>query len=72
MKKDNFQCFRESSLITLVLLLRRTTESAPTTSTKNYCCNHYSYCHRYRIAARTSNAPDTSTGHLGFRTVVAS
>ena len=37
----------------------------------SYLC-HDSYCHRYRIAARTSNAPDTSTGHLGFRTVVAS
>lgn len=28
---------------------------------------HASYCHRYRIAARTSNTPDTSTGHIGFR-----
>ncbi|MEM7287086.1 MAG: formylglycine-generating enzyme family protein [Actinomycetota bacterium] len=36
----------------------------------SYLC-HDSYCHRYRIAARTSNSPDTSTGHLGFRTVAA-
>jgi formylglycine-generating enzyme required for sulfatase activity len=28
---------------------------------------HRSYCHRYRIAARTSNTPDTSTSHIGFR-----
>lgn len=28
---------------------------------------HASYCHRYRIAARTSNTPDTSTSHIGFR-----
>jgi formylglycine-generating enzyme required for sulfatase activity len=28
---------------------------------------HQSYCHRYRIAARTSNTPDTSTSHIGMR-----
>lgn len=28
---------------------------------------HASYCHRYRIAARSSNTPDTSTSHIGFR-----
>ena len=28
---------------------------------------HASYCHRYRIAARHSNTPDTSTSHIGFR-----
>jgi sulfatase modifying factor 1 len=32
----------------------------------SYMC-HASYCHRYRIAARTSNTPDSSTGHMGFR-----
>lgn len=32
----------------------------------SYLC-HRSYCYRYRVAARTSNTPDTSTGHLGFR-----
>jgi len=32
----------------------------------SYLC-HYSYCNRYRVAARTSNTPDTSTGNLGFR-----
>jgi formylglycine-generating enzyme len=30
---------------------------------------HASYCHRYRIAARTGNTPDSSTGHTGFRVV---
>ncbi|MBT0957526.1 formylglycine-generating enzyme family protein [Alphaproteobacteria bacterium KMM 3653] len=30
---------------------------------------HRSYCYRYRIAARTGNAPDTSTTHQGFRMV---
>lgn len=30
---------------------------------------HRSYCYRYRIAARTGNAPDTSTTHIGFRVV---
>jgi formylglycine-generating enzyme required for sulfatase activity len=28
---------------------------------------HSSYCNRYRVAARTSNTPDTSSANLGFR-----
>jgi sulfatase modifying factor 1 len=28
---------------------------------------HESYCNRYRVAARTSNTPDCSTAHMGFR-----
>ncbi len=28
---------------------------------------HRSYCNRYRVAARTSNTPDSSTINLGFR-----
>ena len=32
----------------------------------SYLC-HASYCHRYRLAARSQNAPDSSTGHMGFR-----
>jgi formylglycine-generating enzyme required for sulfatase activity len=32
----------------------------------SYMC-HDSYCNRYRVAARTSNTPDSSAGHLGFR-----
>lgn len=34
----------------------------------SYLC-HDSYCNRYRVAARTSNTPDSSTGNLGFRVV---
>jgi formylglycine-generating enzyme required for sulfatase activity len=34
----------------------------------SYAC-HASYCTRYRLAARTSNTPDSSTGHTGFRCV---
>ena len=34
----------------------------------SYMC-HASYCNRYRVAARTSNTPDSSTGHMGFRCV---
>jgi formylglycine-generating enzyme required for sulfatase activity len=30
---------------------------------------HRSYCNRYRVAARTSNTPDSSTANLGFRCV---
>ncbi|WP_020556416.1 MULTISPECIES: formylglycine-generating enzyme family protein [Streptomycetaceae] len=28
---------------------------------------HASYCNRYRVAARSSNTPDSSAGHMGFR-----
>jgi formylglycine-generating enzyme required for sulfatase activity len=35
----------------------------------SYLC-HYTYCNRYRVAARTSNTPDSSTGHMGFRCAV--
>ncbi|MER6012664.1 formylglycine-generating enzyme family protein [Streptomyces bluensis] len=28
---------------------------------------HASYCNRYRVAARSKNTPDSSTGHGGFR-----
>lgn len=34
----------------------------------SYLC-HRSYCYRYRNAARTSNTPGTSCGHIGFRIV---
>jgi formylglycine-generating enzyme len=32
----------------------------------SYLC-HKSYCNRYRVAARSSNTPDSSTGNSGFR-----
>jgi len=32
----------------------------------SYLC-HRSYCNRYRVAARSSNTPDSTTGHMGFR-----
>lgn len=32
----------------------------------SYLC-HDSYCFRYRVAARSSNTPDTATGNIGFR-----
>ncbi len=28
---------------------------------------HYSYCNRYRVAARSSNTPDSSASNMGFR-----
>jgi sulfatase modifying factor 1 len=34
----------------------------------SYLC-HESYCNRYRVAARTSNTPDSSTGNIGFRCI---
>ncbi|MGI5128793.1 formylglycine-generating enzyme family protein [Pseudonocardia sp. CA-107938] len=33
----------------------------------SYLC-HESYCNRYRVAARTANTPDSSSGNTGFRT----
>lgn len=32
----------------------------------SYLC-HHSYCNRYRVAARTSNTPESSCGNIGFR-----
>ena len=32
----------------------------------SYLC-HRSYCNRYRVAARSSNTPDSSVGNTGFR-----
>lgn len=34
----------------------------------SYLC-HHSYCNRYRVAARTSNTADSSSGNIGFRCV---
>ncbi len=33
---------------------------------------HASYCNRYRVAARTSNTPDSSASNIGFRCVRSS
>lgn len=35
----------------------------------SYLC-HESYCNRYRVAARSKNTPESSTGNIGFRCVV--
>lgn len=32
----------------------------------SYLC-HRSYCNRYRVAARSANTPESTTGNLGFR-----
>ena len=32
----------------------------------SYLC-HDSYCHRYRVAARSSNTPESTSGNTGFR-----
>jgi sulfatase modifying factor 1 len=34
----------------------------------SYLC-HHSYCNRYRVAARTSNTPDSATTNMSFRCV---
>lgn len=36
----------------------------------SYMC-HDSYCNRYRVAARTCNEPDASSGNVGFRACAA-
>jgi len=36
----------------------------------SYLC-HDSYCNRYRVAARSSNGPDSTTGNMGFRVAAA-
>lgn len=50
----------------------RVDPAGPTTGTArvmrggSYLC-HESYCWRYRVDARSSNTPDSTTGNLGFR-----
>jgi sulfatase modifying factor 1 len=41
-------------------------EEARATRGGSYLC-HHSYCNRYRVAARSSNTANTSTGNTGFR-----
>ncbi len=41
-------------------------DQAMATRGGSYLC-HDSYCNRYRVAARSSNTVDTSTGNMGFR-----
>ncbi|MGY3608975.1 MULTISPECIES: formylglycine-generating enzyme family protein [unclassified Bradyrhizobium] len=45
-------------------------EPAPNRSTRggSFLC-HESYCNRYRVAARGSNTPDSSSSNMGFRVV---
>ena len=43
---------------------------AKVTKGGSFLC-HDSYCNRYRVSARTSTTPDTSTGHTGFRCALA-
>ena len=56
-----------------VLATRRNPVGPPSGVSKvirggSYLC-HESYCDRYRLAARTSNTPDSTTTNLGFRCV---
>ncbi len=56
------------------LLATRTNPQGPASGSAkvikggSYLC-HASYCNRYRVAARTSNTPDSSTTNTGFRCV---
>jgi formylglycine-generating enzyme len=45
---------------------RSAAEGARVLKGGSYLC-HASYCYRYRIVARLGLAPDSSTGHIGFR-----
>ena len=54
-----------------ILATRRNPVGPPSGTSKvmrggSYLC-HESYCNRYRVAARTSNTPDSATSNLGFR-----
>ena len=45
-------------------------EPAPNRSLRggSFLC-HESYCNRYRVAARSSNTPDSAASNIGFRVV---
>jgi hypothetical protein len=44
------------------------TIGGPGDAGRSYLC-HESYCNRYRLAARSSNTAESSSGNTGFRTV---
>lgn len=44
--------------------------SARVTRGGSYLC-HHSYCNRYRLPARSSNTPESSTGNTGFRVAMS-
>jgi formylglycine-generating enzyme len=46
------------------------TGQARVTRGGSFLC-HSSYCNRYRVAARTSNTPDSATANMGFRCVLS-
>jgi sulfatase modifying factor 1 len=53
---------------------RRDPQGPPTGTVRvmrggSYLC-HASYCRRYRVGARSGNAPDSSAGNVGFRVAV--
>jgi formylglycine-generating enzyme required for sulfatase activity len=57
--------FRRDAAGSLVLLGSSAT-GARVIRGGSYLC-HDSYCNRYRVAARSSNTPDSTTGNMGFR-----
>ena len=50
--------------------IRCTPNPSPNRSLRggSFLC-HESYCNRYRVAARSSNTPDSSSSNIGFRVV---
>ncbi len=59
---------RHHQLATTINPLGPSTGVARVMKGGSYLC-HKSYCNRYRVAARSSNTPDSATTNIGFRCV---
>ena len=59
---------RHHQLATTINPLGPPTGAARVMKGGSYLC-HRSYCNRYRVAARSSNTPDSATTNIGFRCV---
>lgn len=62
------QTFKVRSLKKQVKFAHQGKSGYKITKGGSFLC-HKSYCYRYRIAARTSNSPESTTSHQGFRLV---
>lgn len=62
------QAFKTRSMSKRARSLHRDKTGHKITKGGSFLC-HKSYCYRYRIAARSSNSPESTTSHQGFRLV---
>ena len=60
------QAFKTRSISKQLQAMHQDKKGHKITKGGSFLC-HLSYCYRYRIAARSTNSPDSTTSHQGFR-----